>query len=231
MIIGGIQKLTLLDYPGKVAATVFTVGCNFRCPFCHNAPLVNDIDKYSFVDEEEILAFLRKRVGILDGVVITGGEPTLMPDLIDFISRIKAMGYAVKLDTNGTDPETLAYLLNNKMIDYVAMDIKNCLEKYCETSGVKNDFDIRLIKRSAEILMQGNIDFEFRTTVVKPYHTVEDFERIGRWLMGDEKFFLQSFVDSGNLVGDGVYGATKGEMEEICNVLSQYVKNAQIRGI
>ena len=231
MVIGGIQKLTLLDYPGKVAATIFTVGCNFRCPFCHNAPLVNDINKYSIIDEEEILAFLRKRVGILDGVVITGGEPTLMPDLPEFISRIKAMGYLVKLDTNGTDPDMLQHLINNKMIDYVAMDIKNCLEKYRETSGVDESFDIECIKRSAELLMQGNIDFEFRTTVVKPYHTEEDFDRIGQWLKGEEKFFLQSFVDSGNLVGDGVFGATREEMEAYCNILTHYVKNAQMRGI
>ncbi len=231
MIIGGIQKLTLLDYPGKVAATIFTAGCNFRCPFCHNAPLVNDIDKYSFMDEEEVLTFLGKRVGILDGVVITGGEPTLMSDLPEFISKIKAMGYRVKLDTNGTNPEMLEHLIDNKMIDYVAMDIKNCLEKYHETSGVDDSFDLEGIKRSAEILMQGKIDFEFRTTVVKPYHTEEDFDRIGQWLVGDEKFFLQSFVDSGNLVGDGVFGATIEEMEAYCNKLTHYVKNAQIRGI
>ena len=231
MLIGGIQKLTLLDYPGRVAATIFTAGCNFRCPFCHNAPLVTEIDKNYFVDEEEILSFLKKRVGILDGVVITGGEPTLMSDLPEFISKIKAMGYDVKLDTNGTNSDMLEYFINNKMIDYVAMDIKNCIEKYPETAGVSESFDLESVKKSAKMLMQGAVDFEFRTTVVSPYHTEDDFERIGRWLSGDEKFFLQSFVDSGHLVGDGVYGATKEEMQLYLNKLKQYVKNAQIRGI
>ncbi len=231
MLIGGIQKLTLLDYPSKVAATIFTVGCNFRCPFCHNAPLVNKVEKNCFIDEDEILSFLNKRVGILDGVVITGGEPTLMTDLPEFISKIKALGYKVKLDTNGTNPEMLEYLINNKMIDYVAMDIKNCLEKYPETAGVDDSFDLGAVKRSAEMLMQNAVDFEFRTTVVSPYHTEEDFERIGQWLAGEEKFYLQAFVDSGNLVGDGVYVVTKEKMVSFCNVLKQYVENAQIRGI
>lgn len=231
MLIGGIQKLTLLDYPGRVAATIFTAGCNFRCPFCHNAPLVTGIDKSHFIDEDEILSFLKKRVGILEGVVITGGEPTLMPDLPEFISKIKSLGYDVKLDTNGTNPDMLEYLINNKMVDYVAMDIKNCLEKYVVTSGVSNTFDLECIKISAEILMQNRVDFEFRTTVVSPYHTEEDFERIGKWLAGDEKFFLQAFVDSGNLVGNGVNGVTNEEMTAFCSTLKGYVENAQIRGI
>lgn len=231
MLIGGIQKLTLLDYPGRVAATIFTAGCNFRCPFCHNAPLVTEIDKSCFIDQGEIISFLKKRIGILDGVVITGGEPTLMPDLPKFISEIKALGFDVKLDTNGTNPEMLEQLINEKMIDYVAMDIKNCIEKYVVTAGVDESFNIESIKRSAEILMQNKVDFEFRTTVVLPYHTVEDFEEIGKWLAGKEKFYLQCFVDSGNLVGNGVYAATKEEMVMFCSKLRQYVENAQIRGI
>ena len=231
MLIGGILKLTLLDYPSKVAATIFTSGCNFRCPFCHNAPLVNDIDLNCFIEEEEVMSFLKKRVGILDGVVITGGEPTLMKDLPEFILRVKALGYAVKLDTNGTDPDMLEYLINNKMIDYVAMDIKNSLEKYHTTAGVSSSFDLEAVKRSASILMQNKVDFEFRTTVVSPFHTEADFESIGKWLKGDEKFFLQSFVVSGNLVGDGVFGATEEEMNTYCRILKRYVQNAQIRGI
>ena len=231
MVIGGIQKLTLLDYPGKVAATIFTAGCNFRCPFCHNAPLVTDINKEYFISEDEIFGFLKKRVGILDGVVITGGEPTLMKDLPEFISKIKALGYQVKLDTNGSDPDMLQYLIDEKMVDYVAMDIKNALPKYPETAGVDGSFDLDAIKRSADILMQGKVDFEFRTTVIHPYHTEDDFEQIGKWLAGKEKFFLQSFVDSGNLVGQGVYGATKEEMIAFRDKLKLYVENAQIRGI
>ncbi len=231
MLIGGIQKLTLLDYPDRVAATIFTAGCNLRCPFCHNAPLVTDINKEYLIPESEILSFLSKRVGILDGVVITGGEPTLMRDLPEFIGRIKALGYDVKLDTNGTNPEMLEHLIENKLIDYVAMDIKNSLERYAVTSGVGEDLGLDAIKRSADVLMQNKIDFEFRTTVVSPYHTEEDFERIGQWLGGDEKYFLQSFVDSGNLVGCDVYSATKEEMTRFLNKLKQYVQNAQIRGI
>ncbi len=230
MLIGGIQKLTLLDYPGRVAATLFTAGCNFRCPFCHNAPLVTEIDKSTFIDESEILSFLTKRQGVLDGVVITGGEPTLMPDLPEFVGKIKALDFDVKLDTNGTNTKMLEHLINNKMIDYVAMDIKNSIDRYKETAGV-SDLDIEAVKASAALLMQGNIDFEFRTTVISPYHTEEDFEKIGKWLCGDEKFFLQSFVDSGNLVGTGVEGVAEEQMHVFCNKLRQYVKNAQIRGI
>lgn len=230
MKIGGLQKLTLLDYPGKVACTVFTLGCNFRCPFCHNAPLVTHISSTPTMDESQFFSFLQKRQGILDGVTVSGGEPTLMSDLYDFISKIKDLGFDVKLDTNGTDPDTVEKLINNKMIDYVAMDIKNSPEKYAITSGLPQDYDISKIKHTANMLMTGNLDFEFRTTLVSPYHTPEDFVSIGQWLCGDEKFFLQAFVDSGDLVGTGVRGILHKDAVECLDKLLPYVKNAQLRG-
>ena len=229
MIIGGLQKLTLLDFPGKVACTVFTLGCNLRCPFCHNAPLVTHIAHTPTMDESEFFSFLKKRQGILDGVTISGGEPTLMRDLYDFIAKIKCLGFDVKLDTNGTDPDTVERLIKNKMIDYVAMDIKNSLEKYAITSGLDN-LDISKIKYTANMLMTGRLDFEFRTTLVSPYHTPEDFESIGKWLSGNEKFYLQAFVDSGDLVGTGVRGILHKDAVECLDKLLPYVKNAQLRG-
>ena len=230
MKIGGLQKLTLLDFPGKVACTVFTVGCNFKCPFCHNAPLVTHTAGTPTMSEEEFFSFLKKRQGILDGVAITGGEPTLMSGLWDFIARIKDMGFLVKLDTNGTNPELLEALINNKMIDYVAMDIKNSLEKYAITSGLPESYDISKIKASASILMKGTVDFEFRTTLVSPYHTEEDFESIGKWLAGDEKFYLQNFVDSGDLVGTGVLGVSYDYATKLLAKLQPFITNAQLRG-
>lgn len=230
MKIGGLQKLTLLDFPGKVACTVFTVGCNFKCPFCHNAPLVTHVSSTPTMSEEEFFLFLKKRQGILDGVAITGGEPTLMSGLWDFIARIKDMGFLVKLDTNGTNPELLEALINNKMIDYVAMDIKNSPEKYAITSGLPEGYDLSKIKASTSILMRGDVDFEFRTTLVSPYHTDEDFESIGKWLSGDEKFYLQNFVDSGDLVGTGVRGVSCDDAERFLNKLLPFIKNAQLRG-
>lgn len=230
MKIGGLQKLTLLDFPGKVACTVFTVGCNFKCPFCHNAALVTHCANTPTMPIEELFAFLKKRQGILDGVAITGGEPTLMSGLYDFIGEIKDMGFLVKLDTNGTSPELLDRLINNKMIDYAAMDIKNSLEKYAMTSGLLENYDLSKIKESASILMQGKIDFEFRTTLVAPYHTEEDMESIGRWLLGDEKFYLQNFVDSGDLVGTGVRGVSYDYATRLLSKLQPFIKNAQLRG-
>ena len=230
MKIGGLQKLTLLDFPGKVACTVFTVGCNFRCPFCHNAALVTHCGTTPTMPEEEFFSFLKKRQGILDGVAITGGEPTLMSGLYDFIGKIKDMGYLVKLDTNGTNPEALDSLINNKMIDYAAMDIKNSLEKYAITSGLAESYDLSKIKESAAILMEGKIDFEFRTTLVSPYHTEEDMESIGRWLLGDEKFYLQNFVDSGDLVGTGVRRMSYDDATKLLSKLQPFITNAQLRG-
>ena len=181
MNIQGLQKLTLLDYPGRVACTVFLAGCNFRCPFCHNASLVTHIDPANDIPREEVLAFLKKRQGILDGVCITGGEPLLSPDLETFMDKVKEMGYLIKLDTNGSNVNRLKYLADRKLIDYVAMDIKNIPEKYGMTIGIE-DYNPENVIRSAEYLLSGAVPYEFRTTVVREFHKRDDFEGIGRWL-------------------------------------------------
>lgn len=230
MRIQGLQKLTLLDFPERVACTVFFAGCNFRCPFCHNASLVVDIPPVGEITEEEFFSFLKKRQGILDGVCITGGEPLLQPEIEDFIRRIKQLGYAVKLDTNGSFPDKLKSLVGNGLVDYVAMDIKNCPELYAVTAGVKN-LDIDSIKESVDYLKEGRVPYEFRTTVVKNYHTKESFEKMGQWIQGTEKYFLQNFVDSGDLIGKDTEGCNEEEMKEFLAAVSSYVPSAKIRGI
>jgi len=230
MIIKGLQKLTLLDFPEKMACTVFTYGCNFRCPFCHNASLVlSDRAFEECIDEEEFFAFLEARKGRLEGVCVTGGEPTLMPDLEEFIRRIKNLGFAVKLDTNGYRPQVLRSLIEKGLLDYVAMDIKNSPDSYGKTVGIEN-FDVSPILESAALLMEGKVPFEFRTTVVRQLHTSEDFEKIGLWLKGSEKYFLQGFEDSGDLICDGLDGYDKNELTDLLNVLKRNIPNAQIRG-
>lgn len=227
----GMQKLTLLDFPGKVACTLFTRGCNFRCPFCHNASLVIRAEEQQEYDNEEVLSFLKKRLGVLEGVAITGGEPTLMSGLYDFIKRVKDMGYAVKLDTNGTRPDVLKRLVNDGLLDYVAMDIKNSPEKYAYTCGLPESYDLSKIIESKSFLMEGHVDFEFRTTVAKPFHSAEDFEKIGKWLEGSEKYFLQQFKDSGDIIGQEISSFNVSEMEEFLNILLPFVPNAQLRGV
>lgn len=197
MIIQGLQKLTVLDFPGQVACIVFTAGCSFRCPFCHNATLVKA--EGDNISEEEVLAYLKKRHGILDGVVITGGEPTIQKDLKEFIIKIKNLGYKVKLDTNGYHPEVLEDLLNDGLVDYVAMDIKNSKDKYAVTVGLQN-IDILRIERSVELLKNCNIPYEFRTTTMEELHSEEDIKSIAEWLKGAKKYFLQSFKDSGDIL-------------------------------
>ena len=230
-IFAGLQKLTLLDYPGKVACTLFTKGCNFRCPFCHNASLVVRADEQPTYTNDEILAFLKKRQGILDGVAITGGEPTLMGGLYDFISEVKDMGYSVKLDSNGTRPDVLKKLILNGLVDYVAMDIKNSPEKYAYTCGLPAGYDLSKIEESKNFLMEGHVDFEFRTTVAKPFHTEEDFYKIGEWLKGSEKYFLQQFKDSGDVIGQEISSFNESEMGKFLNVLLPFVPNTQLRGL
>ncbi len=200
MNIQGFQKMTLLDYPEKVACTVFTGGCNFRCPFCHNASLVSDINLKSEFSEEEILDFLQKRQGVLDGVCITGGEPLLQPDIKEFITKIKGLGFKVKLDTNGSFPDKLKELIDEDLIDYVAMDIKNSKGKYLMTAGVTKDI-MPSIEKSIKILLENKVDYEFRTTVTAQHHTAEDIENIAKWIAGAKKYFIQGFVDSGEILG------------------------------
>lgn len=201
MKINGFQKLTLLDFPGKMACIVFTPGCNFRCPFCHNASLVTHINEVS-VSEEEIFTYLARRKGLLDGVVVTGGEPLLQSGLEDFLTKVKSLGYAVKLDTNGSFPSKLKALVNKGLVDYVAMDVKNSREKYARTIGVNNP-PLDEIDESIKFLISGEVDYEFRTTVTAGLHTSTDIEKIAEWIKGAKKYFLQNFVDSGDLVSEG----------------------------
>lgn len=230
MQIHGFQKMTLLDFPGRVACTVFTGGCNLRCPFCHNALLVTQLSKEDIISAESIFSYLEKRKEILDGVAITGGEPLLQPDIASFIRKIKNMGYAVKLDTNGAYPTKLRDLVEEGIVDYVAMDVKNCKEKYGETVGIPN-FDISKIEKSVEFLMQGKVDFEFRTTVVKEFHTVEDIEKLAEWIKGAPKYYLQNFTDSGNLIGENLHECDKKTLEIMKNTASKYVSLCETRGV
>ncbi len=229
MRIFGLQKLTLLDYPGKLACTVFLGGCNMRCPFCHNGSLVLTSGE-GIMDSEELLAFLDSRRGRLQGVCVSGGEPTLHPDLPELLAEIKARGFSVKLDTNGTNPEMLYRLIADGLVDYVAMDIKNSQEKYLLTAGINAQQVLDSVKQSASLLMRGSVDFEFRTTLVSELHTTEDIESIGRWLSGDEKFFLQTYRDEGELLVGGFTAFTKEETAELLSVIKKYIPNAQIRG-
>lgn len=230
MFIAGLQKLSLLDYPGKLAATVFTAGCNFRCPFCHNAGLVTDIDKNEAISETEFFSFLESRRNRLDGVCVTGGEPLLQPDIEDFLKKIRDMGFLVKLDTNGSFPEKLKHIIDNSLVDYIAMDIKNSKEKYALTAGVKKA-DIENIEKSVLLLKENKIPFEFRTTVVKEFHTAEDFQKIGEWISGADNYFLQHFVDSGNLISDGLSGYDEPQMLDFQRIAAKSVKNVSIRGL
>ena len=230
MLIKGLQKLTLLDYPEKMACTVFTGGCNFLCPFCHNASLVigNRVAESETMPEEEFFDFLCRRRGILEGVCVSGGEPTLQKDLIPFLIKIKELGFLVKLDTNGYRPDVLEAAIKSGAVDYVAMDIKNSLEKYGQTVGL-SDFDTAPIEKSVEILKSCGVNFEFRTTLVKGLHTEEDMHSIGAWLGNVQRYFLQSFKDSGDLISTNFGGYDKKQTEALLKVLNFYIPNAQIR--
>ncbi|MBQ6708359.1 MAG: anaerobic ribonucleoside-triphosphate reductase activating protein [Clostridia bacterium] len=226
----GLQKTTLLDYPGKVACTVFTGGCNFRCPFCQNAGLVVDLSETEEISTDTFFAFLKKRKGILDGVCVSGGEPLLQPDIFDFLREIKALGYSVKFDTNGAYPEKLKKAVDEKLVDCVAMDIKNSLKKYPQTVGIEN-FDVAPIIESVEFLKSGVVDFEFRTTVVKDFHEKSDFYEIGEWLKGAPKYFLQCFIDSEDVICKGLSSPDKTDLEQYAQIMAQYCGKVDIRGI
>lgn len=230
MEICGFNKTTLLDYPGHVAATVFTGGCNFRCPFCHNAGLVLNPKSQPMIPEEEVLTHLRKRRGILDGVCITGGEPTLQPDLSDFIGKIRELGYLVKLDTNGYMPEVLVRLLEEGMLDYVAMDVKASPENYAKASGCPG-LDFSRIEESVDILKKCGIPYEFRTTVVQGIQTVSEFDGIGKLLEGAGAYYLQAFQDSGNVMQKGYLTFSAETMEEIRDRTRKYIDKVELRGV
>ncbi len=226
MKIGGFQKLTLLDFPGRTACTVFTVGCNMRCPFCHNAGLVLTSNASSF-PEEEIFDYLSKRSGILDGICITGGEPLLQHDIKDFILKVKDLNVAVKLDTNGTDPQKLNSLIEDGLLDYIAMDIKSCAENYEKVAG--RPVSIDRIKESIDVIKKSRLPHEFRTTAVKGLHAIEDFEKIHEFIGSDSPYFIQKFVDSGNLIAKGE-AFSYDEMQKILEAVRKNIPSATIRG-
>lgn len=230
MKICGLLKTTLLDFPGRVACTIFTGGCNFRCPFCHNSDLLGQ-DGTADYTEEEIFAFLKKRRGILKGVCITGGEPTLQPDLEAFIRTVRTLGLAVKLDTNGYRPELLKDLCSKGLLDYVAMDIKAARNRYGETAGAPG-LDMTRIDESIRFLLSGSVPYEFRTTVVKGLHTEEDFREIGPWIRGCARYFLQCFTESEQVLVPETYSAfTKDEMLGFAALVRPYVGQVSLRGI
>lgn len=229
MVFGGFQKLTLLDYPSKVAAILFTKGCNFKCPFCHNAVFVNKLNESETYTEEYILDYLKKRKGILDGLCISGGEPLLNDEIFEFIKKVKDIGYSIKLDTNGSFPDKLKLLINNKLIDYVAMDFKNSLDKYPLTIGC-NNINIDDIIKSIDLLLEEKIDYEFRTTVTDNFHTPSDIEKICQRIKNTKKYFLQNFVDSGNIIGENIRPVKDEILTQMLLCAQKFVKNAQIRG-
>ena len=229
MKIHGLQKMTLLDFPGRVACTVFTGMCDFRCPFCHNYELV-DGSAPALMEEEDLLAFLKKRQGLLDGVAVTGGEPCIHKDLPEFLLRIKDLGFAVKLDTNGNHPGILRQVLDRKLADYVAMDIKNRPEKYAVTIGLKS-FDMAGVRESISLLMEGGADYEFRTTVVREFHEAEDFEEIGSMIRGAKAYYLQCFTDRDTVPFGGLHAPSRQELETFAAIASKYVEKAFVRGV
>ena len=228
MMLHGLQKMTLLDFPGRVACTVFLGGCDFRCPFCHNYELA-DGSARPVMDEAALMTFLEKRRGLLDGVAITGGEPCLRPDLPDLMRRIRGLGFAVKLDTNGTHPELLNVILREGLADYVAMDIKNSPQKYARTAGLA-ELDLTPIRRSVELLTEGSVDYEFRTTVVDELHEADDFEAIGAWIAGARRWFMQPFTDRDTVPYGGLHAPSAEKMGAWLGIMRRYVPDSRIRG-
>ena len=229
MEIHGFIKTTLLDYPGHLAATIFTGKCNFRCPFCHNKDLVLHSKSLPFLDSKEILHYLKRRVGILDGVCITGGEPTLQPDLEDFIRQIKELGLLIKLDTNGYRPVVLQSLIDQKLVDYVAMDIKNSFSKYSITCGI-SDINLSQIEESIHILLQNQVPYEFRTTISKELHSEQDIIEIGHMLQGAQAYFLQNYKDSPNVISQGFTPCTQEKIIHYIELLKPFIPFVKERG-
>lgn len=230
MNICGYQKTTLLDYPGHVAATIFTGGCNFRCPFCHNSDLVVNFTMSPCISQEEIFAFLKKRKNVLSGICITGGEPTLQADLAEFIENVRSFGYKIKLDTNGYRPEVISSLLEDNLLDYIAMDIKAGLSNYAKVSGIPN-LDTSKIKESISIIENSGIDYEFRTTVVKELHSQEDFLEISEMLSSSSPYFIQSFKDSGNILTPGLSSCDTETLNQYLAIVKNKLPFSSLRGI
>ncbi|PIP27219.1 MAG: anaerobic ribonucleoside-triphosphate reductase activating protein [Candidatus Moranbacteria bacterium CG23_combo_of_CG06-09_8_20_14_all_39_10] len=235
MILGGFQKLTLLDYPGKIATTVFTVGCSFRCPFCHNPELVDLRLAHNEESEKDFFDFLAKRKGKLEGVCITGGEPTIQPDIIEFIKKIKKMGFLVKLDSNGTRPDVLKKIFDQKLVDYVAMDIKNQPKKYLATAGVVetqlNASMVDRIRISVNLIMNSMVPYEFRTTVVPGLHKEEDFDEIAKWINGAQNYYLQEYREEQKILDPNLKKKTKGQKIDLEKIEKKIKKNFGKMGI
>lgn len=227
MIINGLMKLTLLDFPGKTACTVFFGGCNFRCPFCHNASLVRG--EGESIGEEEFFTFLKRRSGMLDGVAVTGGEPLMRDGIADFLAKIKREGFLVKLDTNGSYPERLRGLIGDGLVDYVAMDVKSSPAGYERAAGCQAPLD--KINESIDILRSGLVDYEFRTTAARGFVLPEDFVGIGKWIAGAKRYFIQGFVDSGDLLGSGADAYSREEMLSFADAVRPYVPSVELRGV
>jgi len=226
----GLQKLTLLDFPGHMAATVFTGGCNFRCPFCHNRSLVFLNENDQEIAKDDILSYLESRKHILDGLAITGGEPTLHDGLRDFIEQVRAMGLKIKLDTNGSNSQKLIELVEDGLVDYVAMDIKNCPNKYASTIGYK-DYDLSEVEKSVNYLLENHVEYEFRTTVVKQYHTSKDIEGIAKFIKGAKRFYLQNFEDHGSCIVEGLSEVDPETIKAMKEVCKDYIEIVEIRGV
>ena len=229
MQIHGLQKMTLLDFPGHVACTVFLGGCDFRCPFCHNFELIDGTAKPVMTDED-LFAFLKKRQGLLDGVAITGGEPCLHPGLPELLRKIRALGFKTKLDTNGYHPAMLKELLDEGLLDYVAMDIKNSPAKYAGTCGLKS-LDLGPVYESISLLLSGNVDYEFRTTVVAEFHESSDFPEIGKMIAGAKRYFLQCFTDRDSVPFGNLSAPTAIELRNYAKIAEPFVKSVEVRGV
>ena len=229
MVISGLEKMSLVDYDGFVSATIFTGGCNFRCGFCHNSPLVLGYKDLPVINEDEILNYLNKRKGLLDGVCISGGEPTLQKDLPAFIEKVKNLGYSVKLDTNGTNPALVKNLWESGLVDYFATDIKADKETYPKIIGI-DGYDTKNVEKTVEYFITNNVNHELRTTLIKEFHTPTVMENIGKWIKGAKKYFLQKFIESENCISLGFSEVEKEKAEEYKNILTPFVKNTNLRG-
>ena len=229
MIIHGLQKMTLLDFPGKVACTVFLGGCEFRCPFCHNADLL-DMRAPGIMDDDELLEFLKKRKGLLDGVAFTGGEPLLRKDLPELLARVRDIGYQIKVDTNGDHPDLLKEIVQAGLADYIAMDVKNSPARYAETIGWET-FDTAPVDESIQFLLSGQVRYEFRTTVVKQFHDEASFEAIAQWIDGADRYELQGFVDRDTVPFAGLEACSREEMEHFADIVRPHVKTVELRGV
>ncbi|HBM70826.1 MAG TPA: anaerobic ribonucleoside-triphosphate reductase activating protein [Firmicutes bacterium] len=229
MDFSGWEKLSLVDYDDNITTTLFTSGCNFKCPFCHNGDLVLHPGETIKIPFEEIKEYLRKRQGVLDAVCVSGGEPTLMSDLEEKLTFIKSLNYKVKLDTNGSNPKTMKSLLEKHLVDYIAMDIKNSKEMYGKTIGVAN-YDLSLIEESVNFLLNSSFDYEFRTTLIDEFHIEKEIEEIGQWIKGAKRYFLQHYIDSENCIQHGLHEVPLEKAKSYSKILKKYIPQVYLRG-